>query len=196
MSRYAALICLPLLLASPASAADLLNRAGGANVVVEGNTGAVRCSTHARMAADGMMSPAEAVATCTDSLNLEPLSLRDKSATYTNRGVLYMTMSGLPAARADFDAAIALDPDLSEPYINRGAILLAMGDYAGGLADLDRGIALGDLKEPWKVYFNRGIAHENLNQARAAYEDYSKAAELKPDWDAPKTELARFVVKR
>lgn len=40
-----------------------------------------------------------------------------------------------------------------------------------------------------RTYVNRG-------DVKAAYLDYSKAAELDPDWDAPKTELARFTVKR
>ena len=42
----------------------------------------------------------------------------------------------------------------------------------------------------------RPIAHENLGDLTAAYRDYSKAAELDPDWDAPKKELTRFTVKR
>jgi hypothetical protein len=42
----------------------------------------------------------------------------------------------------------------------------------------------------------RAIAHENLGDLTAAYRDYSKAAELDPDWDAPKKELTRFTVKR
>ena len=40
------------------------------------------------------------------------------------------------------------------------------------------------------------MANEGLGDLKAAYQDYSKAAELNPAWDAPKNELARFTVKR
>jgi len=45
-----------------------------------------------------------------------------------------------------------------------------------------------------------GRASADSLQARAgacyAYRDDAKAAELDPDWDAPKKELARFTVRR
>ena len=47
-----------------------------------------------------------------------------------------------------------------------------------------------------RTFVNRGLANEGLGDLNAAYRDYSRAAALKPDWAAPKTELARFTVKR
>ena len=38
------------------------------------------------------------------------------------------------------------------------------------------------------------LAEERLDDLKAAYADYQKAVELKPDWAIAKTELARFHV--
>jgi tetratricopeptide (TPR) repeat protein len=67
--------------------------------------------------------------------------------------------------------------------------------YSEGLDQIDKGLALG-VKDPEKALFNRAMAHEGLGDMKAAYQDYSKAAELNPAWDAPKNELARFTVRR
>ena len=77
----------------------------------------------------------------------------------------------------------------------RGAAFVGTSRYGEGLSQIDQGLALG-VKDPEKAYYNRAIANENLGDVTAAYRDYSKAAELAPTWDAPKTELARFSVKQ
>ena len=79
--------------------------------------------------------------------------------------------------------------------IGGGAAYVGSSRYGEGLVEIDQGLALG-VKDPQKAYFNRGIAHENLGDVTAAYRDYTKAAELDPDWDAPKNELTRFTVRR
>ncbi len=85
--------------------------------------------------------------------------------------------------------------DQARTYVNRGAAYVGSSRYDEGLAQIDRGLALG-VKDPQKAYYNRAIAHENLGDVKAAYLDFSKAAELDPDWQAPKQELTRFTVKR
>jgi tetratricopeptide (TPR) repeat protein len=196
MPRYAVLLALPLLLIGLGGAGPLLSSAPNVLVVAGGNTEALTCSYHAKLVSDGKMSPAFAVETCTEALNIEQLSQHDLAATHVNRGVLYLTMNGYEAARTDFDDAARLEPELSETYINRGAASLAMGQTAPAIADLERGIAMGGLKEPWKAYYNLGIAHEKADDLKAAYADYIQASELKPDWAEAKAELARFTVKR
>ncbi len=63
------------------------------------------------------------------------------------------------------------------------------------MAEIDRGLAL-DPDQPEKAYFNRAVAKERLNDLKGAYFDYRRALELKPDWDMPKVELARFTVAK
>ena len=71
--------------------------------------------------------------------------------------------------------------------------LVGEGHDAEGAAEITRGLARHPT-EPEKAYFNRALAEERLNDLRAAYFDYQMALQLKPDWPAPKAELARFHV--
>lgn len=117
------------------------------------------------------------------------------AGSYNNRGVLYFHEGLLPEALTDFEEAIRRDATLAIAHINRGYALVALGRWAESITAFDSGIALGST-ESAKAHYNRGIAHEELGQVREAYNDYSKAAELEPEWEAPKRELERFIVKR
>jgi tetratricopeptide (TPR) repeat protein len=79
--------------------------------------------------------------------------------------------------------------------VNRGAAAVGARRFADGLADINKALELG-VEEPEKAYYNRALAYEGLDNLKAAYFDYQKAVELKPEWDAPKNELARFTVER
>jgi tetratricopeptide (TPR) repeat protein len=132
---------------------------------------------------------------CTQALDGELLSLRDRAGTYVNRGILKLRRKEFASAQFDFNRAIETKPDLGEAYVNRGAAAVGARRYADGLVDLNKAIELG-VEEPEKAYYNRALAYEGLDDMKAAYFDYQKALELKPDWDAPQRELARFTVER
>ncbi|PZR36321.1 tetratricopeptide repeat protein [Caulobacter segnis] len=173
------------------AAAFLFAGAAGASTVVVGGASANACSDAALKG----RSDDRAILACTTALELEVLGFRDRAKTYVNRGVLQMRQLHFEAARADFDQATSLDPNLGEAYVNRGATFVGQARYAEGMAQIDKGLSLG-VKDPERALYNRALAHEGLGDLRAAYLDYAKAAELNPDWAAPKTELARFTVKR
>jgi tetratricopeptide (TPR) repeat protein len=174
-------------------AATLLTGAGtaGASTLIIGNGSAQECSDAALKG----RSDNRSVLACTTALEVENLNFRDRARTYVNRGVLQMRQREFQAARADFDAAAEIDPGLGEAYVNRGATFVGEERYREGVEQIDKGLTLG-VKDPEKAFFNRGLAYEGLGDIKAAYKDYSRAAELKPEWLAPKTELARFTVKR
>ena len=73
--------------------------------------------------------------------------------------------------------------------------LVAERRFREGDVEIDRGLALG-ADEPEKAYFNRALAWEGLDDMKAAWLDYQKALEIRPDWDAPRRELTRFTVTR
>lgn len=164
--------------------------AGASNLVIGGGA-AKECSD----AAEKGRTDNRAVLACTTALEVETLNFRDRARTYVNRGVLQMRQRQFGAARADFDEASNIDPNLGEAYVNRGATFVGESRYREGVEQIDKGLNMG-VKAPEKAFFNRGLANEALGDLTAAYKDYSRAAELKPDWLAPKTELARFTVKR
>jgi tetratricopeptide (TPR) repeat protein len=165
--------------------------AAGASTLVIGGGAAKDC---AEAAMDGRKDSAS-VTTCTVALETETLNFRDRARTYVNRGVLQMRQRNFDDAVEDFDSASRIDPNLGEAFVNRGAAYVGTSRYGEGLSQIDRGLALG-VKDPEKAYYNRAVANEGLGDVTAAYRDFNKAAELAPEWDAPKTELTRFSVKR
>jgi Tfp pilus assembly protein PilF len=83
----------------------------------------------------------------------------------------------------------------SEAYVNRAAALVGAKQWAAAVVDASKAIELG-IPEMEKAYYNRALAYEGIDDMKAAYLDYQKAVELKPDWEQPKIELARFTVQR
>lgn len=176
-----AAIAITLGFAAPAASAAFVIGGGLANA----------CS---QFALDGR-SDDYSLNTCTYALESEALVKRDRAATLVNRGVIQLRRKKYEAANRDFDTAIRLQPAMGEAFVNRGAALIAQRRWQEGMVDIDKGLALGP-DEPEKAYFNRALAWEALDDMTAAWRDYSKAVELKPDWDAPRKELARFTVTR
>jgi len=131
---------------------------------------------------------------CDHALVEDQLQGRDLAGTYVNRGVLRMAVNQYDGAESDFEKSIAIDPSLGEAWVNLGALKIAKHDFAAGIADIDKGLALGP-QEPEKAYYNRALADEALDNETAAYYDYTKAAQLKPTWEPPRTELTRFTVR-
>jgi tetratricopeptide (TPR) repeat protein len=160
-------------------------------VLVFGGGMAEACS---KAAFDGKFD-ADSEFLCSNSLKIEPLSTSDRAATFVNRGVMKLRRGEYEAARADFDASIALVPNSGEAFVNRGAVSVGEKRYKAGLADLNTAIELG-VTQLEKAYFNRALAFEGLDDEKSAYFDYQQAVTLKPDWDAPKVELLRFTVSR
>jgi tetratricopeptide (TPR) repeat protein len=195
MRQILFLTALPVLALGLMAAGPITSNSGSVSVITTGNAEAAACSTHAIEVANERMAPETAVQTCTTALEEEALSRHDRAATRNNRGVLYMTMSDFEDASNDFEAALRDEPMLGESWVNRGAAQVRMGNDREGVASIDKGLALG-VSEPWRAYFNRALARENLGDLKGAYQDFVKAAELNPEWAAPKKELTRFTVKK
>ena len=180
-----------LILSTALTASLALAGAAGAAVTVIGGGLAEACAN----AAITGKSDRKFELLCTQALEQENLSARDRAGTFVNRGVMKLRRANFDAAVIDFNQAVRIKPDLGEGYVNRGAAAIGQHRYADGMSDLDKAIELG-LDEPAKAYYNRALAHEGLDDAKSAYFDYQKALELSPDWNAPKEQLVRFKVSR
>jgi tetratricopeptide (TPR) repeat protein len=183
LSFIAPLLAAGCLLAQPAVAA----------FTVFGNGLAQQCSQTAKNLERGIPLPSHAIEDCNTAIEYESLPQRDLAGTHINRGILYMSRMAYAEAKRDFDAALEIMPSIGEAYVDRGAALVGLRNYRDAIADIDRGLALNS-EEPEKAYFNRGLAHEGLDDVQAAYRDYARAAELKPGWAPPINELSRFTV--
>ena len=133
---------------------------------------------------------------CTRAIDTETMSLTERAATLVNRGIVRMQTNDLQAAIEDFDAAIRIRPETAEAYINKGIAVFHLGgrDH-DAIQLLTQGLERNP-DQPEVAYYVRGIANEQIGETRNAYEDYSRAAALKPDWAEPVAQLQRFSVQR
>lgn len=138
----------------------------------------------------------EALRLCDSALLDDALATRDRAATLVNRGIINMQARKIDAALADYDAAIKLSPETAEAWINKGIALVQIGNRDDeAVVLLTEGIARSP-QQPAVAYYSRAIAYEGLGRPRQAYEDYSRAAQLDPDWSEPAEQLQRFKVVR
>jgi tetratricopeptide (TPR) repeat protein len=125
----------------------------------------------------------------------QALTAEDELATYVNRGILRMMRSDFSRASQDFGTAIAMDPNRSEPYLNMAILRFKQGKSADALPLFSKAIELGT-DVPELAYYGRGLANEDVGNVRAAYDDLQRVLSLKPKWDAPAKDLARYQVRR
>lgn len=136
------------------------------------------------------------LAACTAALENEALSLEQQASTLVNRGIVHMYAKNLTAALADYEQALKLRPDLAEAYVNRGIALVHLGGRdEEAIKMLSEGIERSP-NRPEVAYYTRAIAYELVGQTKQAYEDYKRAAELRPDWTEAIAQLQRFTVVR
>lgn len=176
-------------LAALGLAALAASSASQAAVVAVGASNTHRCM---RLAFAGA-SDRRAIDACNAALAEEVLTGPDRAGALVNRGVIHFRRGATGLARADFEQALRVNPRSGDAFLNRGVLRIAEGRYAEGAVDIDTGLRLG-LRQPEKAYYNRAIAREALSDTRGAYLDYRRAARLRPDWEAPRAELARFTV--
>lgn len=136
----------------------------------------------------------EALAACNRALAREPLNNDALIATLMNRGIVRARRNEAAAALADFDAVLAREAEHAEAHLNRGVALLMLERPGDAIVALTEALSLG-AAEPQIAYYNRAVARETLGDLRGAYEDYSTALELDPDWaraDAERERVARL----
>lgn len=158
-----------------------------AAVTVLGNDMAQTCS----IAALTGRTDKSALESCTAALEGKGLTKRDRAGTYVNRGIIRLHRKLYTDARNDFQTALKLRPGFGEAVVNHGASYVAERRFVEGIEYINRGLEM-EPQEPEKAYYNRGLAYENLGLHNKAYDDYLKALELKPGWEAPKRHLYRY----
>lgn len=133
---------------------------------------------------------------CDNALEDRQLPPSDRAATLINRGIVRMQARDIEGAIADYDEAIRTAPAIADAYINKGIALLRMGQHdTEAVAQLTEGLSRNPA-QPAIAYYSRAVANEQLGRTRDAYEDYSRAAQLAPEWAEPAEQLQRFKVVR
>lgn len=131
---------------------------------------------------------------CTKALQSGALNIKNRSATYVNRGVARMRDGRYDAALADYARAERLNAEKGPLYLNRGAAYIYKRDFDAALADLEIAVDVTTEDRPAALY-NRGIARENTGDLQGAYQDFKEALELDPEFEQAKWQLSRFTVQ-
>jgi tetratricopeptide (TPR) repeat protein len=152
-------------------------------------------SSHARLCYEhalGRNSSQAALDACDMALN-GALTHRNEVATLVNRSIVLAQRGDLQAALGDLDAASALEPDMPAVHMNYGDVYTKLERWTEADAAFSRAIELG-FAPPQRAHYARAIAREEAGDLAGAYQDYSTASRLAPDWRLPRRELERFVV--
>jgi tetratricopeptide (TPR) repeat protein len=161
-----------------------------ASVMVLGSSDARLCFESAD---SPMMPQARDIRRCDDALMVDMLTPYEVVATHVNRGILRLRRNLVGEAVADFDQAIALDPNQPEAYLNKGAALIRRENPQEALQLFTMALERNTTR-PAIAHYGRAVANEALGNVAAAYRDYQAASALAPNWAEPRNELARFRV--
>jgi tetratricopeptide (TPR) repeat protein len=161
-----------------------------ASVMVIGSSSARACYE----AADSPRNPdLQDYRACDQALRDEALTRENIVATHVNRGILRLRRGQIAMAIADFDDAMRINPAQPEAYLNKGAALMRLENATEALPLFTASLERNTIR-PEIAHYGRAIANETLGNTRAAYDDYRRASELRPDWEEPRVELRRFRV--
>ncbi len=170
-------------------AAELGGAGGAQSMTVIGDDSHARdCFHAASIAARRDYADPQAIGSCSRALRRSRLTERDRMATFVNRGILYLAQRDLDLAAADFNAAIALQPESGEVFVDRGNMSYMRRDYEEAINDYTRALELG-LEKNHIAHFNRAMANEHLRNLDDAKADYQRAMELAPEWFMPRVRL-------
>ncbi len=101
---------------------------------------------------------------------------KQQAEAYTVRGAAYLGKDLYDQAIADFNQALALNPNYAEAYSNRGAAYLGKDLYDQAIADSNQALALNpNLAVAYTV---RGAAYLGKGLYDQAWEDIYKAQSL------------------
>ncbi len=111
--------------------------------------------------------------------NIPDEGMEGLESLYTLRGNTYKWLKEYERAIADFDQALAVNPEDAHAYVGRGSAYWGQREPEAALADLDQAIAL-DPNIPL-AYYNRGLVYFLLGQLDEALPDLDRAIELDPN---------------
>lgn len=136
----------------------------------------------------------KALDVCDQALELERMSARNRAATYTNRGILYMRLGNNTRALWDYQRSLDVMPKLQEAKVNLGAALYNLKRYPEALIALNEGVGTDSVDAKAIGYYNRGLTHEKLGDIQSAYEDFRRALQTNPEFKQAAEQMARFTV--
>ncbi len=105
---------------------------------------------------------AEADAQLTELLGAPDATPRERAFLTNKRGVARMALGRAEDARADFEAALAIDPTHAPAHVNLGNLALEAGDAAAAIVRYERAAVLDPDYAP--AQFNLSVAYKRLGR--------------------------------
>lgn len=96
------------------------------------------------------------------------------------RADIYYRLEDYESAVQDLKELTTLEPDNVDHYENLALALFELEDYEEGLAQMQQAFALTEEPDS-RLYNNRAIFYDMLDERQLALQDYGKALELEPD---------------
>ncbi|MFF4352041.1 tetratricopeptide repeat protein [Streptomyces sp. NPDC001530] len=112
-------------------------------------------------------------------LNRGGLDARGQAVARMLRGLGHRVDRDFERALAEYEAALALDPELERAYYGRGVTRAELRDYEGAIADLDHADALSPGKA--RILFVRGDYHRITGHYEQALADLDRALAIDPE---------------
>ncbi|MCP5146280.1 MAG: tetratricopeptide repeat protein [Gammaproteobacteria bacterium] len=170
------------------------NVQGQSVTIFGGNSLARDCYRNATMAVKlSDFVSHSAIEPCDTALEHGDMSMRDRAATFVNRGIIYANMQLYTDAVRDYEKALKMRPDFAETYINRGNIFFLGRAYLRAIEDYTTALEKMSSDNLHVAYLNRGMAYERIGDAALAEQDYRRALELSPGWTIATDRLGKLL---
>lgn len=163
--------------------------------IITSNSYARDCFMSASIAAKIFYSSSDEVDNCDFALNFSTLTLKDRAATFTNRGIIYMAVGDYRSAIKDYQAALRLKPDLGEIYVNIGNVYFMGKVFEKAIEEYSVAIEK-ETSQMHVAYINRAMAYESMGDFDNAEIGYRTAIELAPDYPLPQVRLELLLNKK
>ena len=157
--------------------------------VFGGDSKAEACFENARIASKISPGNRSMLEPCDYALDYSSLNLKDRAATFSNKGIILMSLGKYPESLMNHEKAVTLQPERPEIYVNRGNSYFFNRDYIMALDDYEtaRGLNVPQLHF---VHFNMGLVLERMGKNQQAEAEYLEALEIEPGWDIAVNRLA------
>jgi tetratricopeptide (TPR) repeat protein len=171
------------------------SNAFGQSVFVVGGEGYARqCYDNARNVVLWKIASIQDTSDCTYALDNVSLNLRDRTATFINRGVIYSASKEYDLALSDYERALGMMSDVGVAYLNKGNIMFMIREFDDAIEQYNLAMKYEKTKLH-VVYLNRGMAYENSGKADLAYNDYTEALKILPEWHEATKRVDRLLLR-
>ena len=138
---------------------------------------------------DTAIASSKAIRACSKAYKASIPLNEVRSDILTRRGLLQLSAGRFDKASRDFKTAAKLSNENEFAYLGQGYAALMNNDPKTAAA-LFNDCTSHNKAAPLAI-FGLGMAKEMAGDIQGAAESYKNAANMRPDWDAPRTELAR-----